>query len=512
MNSKPPVRIWNGRTLHSATTTELSQNLKVARQVESWGTAFAQALVFVPSPLEGWGLDELFSLLPQSSCVVLFEKEPGLAVSYSPDLERAFWLESDTEEAIRQLFRRLPLASLRRCLWLTLNGGWLLHGSRYRAVFKRLEGGLTTYWSNRLTSLHLGPLWVRNLFDNLAEPEFNPTHWPQWGSDPVVVCGAGTSLEAWLPLLKQHRQSVRVLAADTALPVLCAGGIEPDGVVCLEAQQVNLCDFLPAAGRPVALFTDLSSHPATRRALTGEVFWFATKFADLHLWEHWQLAQVPIFDPMGSVGVAAVAVALRLTTGPLFLTGLDFSWPQGRSHAKGAPAHTSRLFATTRVASVEQPRTWPSSFNQAVGGKAKFRTTGILRGYAAALADLVRPVAHRVSLLGSDGLELGIERRHQWPVSLTSQPTKAPILNPQPSGSSSFLAWREHDKLSQLLESLEALNRGEAVWTDLQKQLLELDYLYFSFADPDLRLESGYLSRIKVVATWLHSRLKQRLT
>ena len=513
MNPEAPVRTWNGRTLHSSTTTEQSQNLKVARQLDSWGNSISEALVFVPSPLEGWGLRKLFSALPQSSCVVLLEKEPELAKLGGKHDERAFWLESDTEEAVRELFSKLPLASLRRCLWLPLNGGWLLNGPRYREVFKRLEGGLATYWSNRMTSLHLGPLWVRNLFDNLADPDFKSTPWPQWLSEPVVVCGAGTSLESWLPLLKQHRQKIRILAADTALPILCAVGIEPDGVVCLEAQQVNLRDFLPAAGRKVALFAELSSHPATRRALDGQVYWFATKFAELQFWENWPFAEaIPFFSPMGSVGVAAVAVALRLTSGSVFLTGLDFSWPRGCSHARGAPAHTSRLFAAKRVLSVEQPGTWSSSSNVAVEGNPKHRTTGILKGYAAALAGLVRPVAHRVSVLGFEGLELGLERRREWPQLLNNQLVQAPVLESRVSENGSFILRREHDKLSALLDSFDALNRGEDIWVSLQRQLQELDYLYFSFADPELRLESGYLSRIKVVASWLVSRLSERLS
>ena len=460
------------------------------------------------SVLEPW--------LTSGSVVVLAEKDPSLrelAVRTLLPSRQYFWLEDDTEAAVQDLLSRLNLDRLRRCVWFPITGGWLLHAARYREVLGRLEAGLAMHWANRMTSLHLGPLWIRNLFDNLASPAFASLPWPHWGEDPVVVCGAGTSLEAWLPALKQ-KPNVRVLAADTALPTLLAAGVRPDGVVCVEAQQANLRDFLPGAGSGIALFADVTSHPTSRRALGGPVWWFNSRFAPLALWSRWPLESVvPCLDPLGSVGVTAVALAHRLTSGSVTLAGLDFSWPEGKTHAKGAPALTALLQQTTRLRGTEQPGTWSATTNSTAPGG--FRTTSVLKGYAASLAQIARPQTHRTSVLGAQGLELGLSRLDQLPahtspksgftprVSGTNEkPTQGPVL-------AQSLVKQELTRLELLLGSFEAVNRG-APGDELLRQLAELDYLYFHFPDPEVRLESSFLSRALLSARWLHGRLSRR--
>jgi hypothetical protein len=57
---------------------------------------------------------------------------------------------------------------------------------------------------------------------------------------------------------------------------------------------------------------------------------------------------------LGSVGVAGLRAALELTKAPVFLAGLDFSYPGKRSHAKGSPFHSHLLQSAGRFQPPEQ--------------------------------------------------------------------------------------------------------------------------------------------------------------
>jgi hypothetical protein len=58
---------------------------------------------------------------------------------------------------------------------------------------------------------------------------------------------------------------------------------------------------------------------------------------------------------MGSVGLSAVAIAFRLSTGPVILAGMDFSFTLDRTHARSAPAHLDKLRSQTRLCGITDP-------------------------------------------------------------------------------------------------------------------------------------------------------------
>ena len=150
-----PVLTWKGRRVRSPDDSPETVARKVPLAPLRPGSLF-----FVPSPLEGWGLNVLLDRLPPESAVIVMEKDSALKVHCERGFcdflgqqaidSRLFWLDTDTEEAVVSLFLRLPLDRLRRCEFLTFNGAWLISAPRYRQVFARLEEGLARWWSNRI--------------------------------------------------------------------------------------------------------------------------------------------------------------------------------------------------------------------------------------------------------------------------------------------------------------------------------------------------------------------------
>jgi hypothetical protein len=359
-----------------------------------------------------------------------------------------------------------------------------------------------------MTSVYLGPLWVRNLFDNLKSSATWFAPWPQWDDDPVLVCGAGVSLESVLPWVSARRRSWRILAVDTALSILKSWSLIPDAVVCLEAQHANLRDFSGWSGTPVPLFADLTSFPPTTRIFEKPPHWFISEFAPLSLWSRWPWdAEVPRLPPLGSVGVVAAWIAWRLTRGPVVLAGLDFSFPPGQSHARGAPSLSALASRTDRFRPMEQPESWerPGLYRRQ---GMRWLTTPVMEGYAGLLSQEAASYAHRTWVWKKEGVPLGLP---VWEGE-SSRPAlpERQVLGARAQDRPSDWLSQERKRWDKILENFTLLNASpedDAVWNLLEAKLREVDYLTFSFPDPQPRRTSDWLIRALTQVRWIVNRL-----
>jgi hypothetical protein len=378
-----------------------------------------RTLVYVPSVGLGHGLAVLLDRLPEGSAVLCVETEPGImalaAARGLPRDPRLTVVRTADPSAAAAALDRMGTGRFRRVVRVTLCAGYRLDPGTYQAVQDALSAEIRTFWQNRLTLIAMGSLWVRNLFDNLRilpqARDISILSTPL----PVVVAGAGPSLERSLPALRAARGRYTLVAVDTALPVLAAGSLLPDLVVVLEAQAVNLQDFLPFRGPPLAVAFDLASHPSVPRLFAGRLFCYSSAFAPLSMFT--RMADRGIlparFPPLGSVGVAAVRAALGLTRRSVYLTGLDFSYPGGKTHACGTPAHIAMLTRCGRLRAVGQ-----EAFSAVLGRPrvtqvdkhgVPVTTDLVLGSYREQLQRLLAPETGRARDAGQTGLPLGVE-------------------------------------------------------------------------------------------------------
>ena len=161
---------------------------------------------------------------------------------------------------------------------------------------------------------------------------------PTASGRPAIVCGAGPSLTAALPILKPVAGQAAILAVGRALPLLIEAGIQPDVVVEVDAlSHYNWRHTLKPTGLLVA--------PAT----------VAPEVADRFDRIIWGLSDMPAVNaalvalgiplqPLtlsGSVLVTAVDLAIRVGCRQLALIGADFCLASdGRSHATGYQVET----------------------------------------------------------------------------------------------------------------------------------------------------------------------------
>ena len=201
-------------------------------------------IYLVPSPLLGYGIASFIRDLPESSILVGIESDQSLMAVSAPFLdaltgEKFICYRTDNSSGLYEVFRQLQDGNYRHSRLIPLNSGYQLHKEVYDNLYSVFQHFLRNYWQNRLTMARMGNLWIKNLISNLKflkEKDIESFSTEK----PIVLCGAGESLEKTVPLIREKRNSIYLLAVDTAVQCLSRQDIIPDGVVNLEAQFYNL--------------------------------------------------------------------------------------------------------------------------------------------------------------------------------------------------------------------------------------------------------------------------------
>ncbi|MCL2043494.1 MAG: DUF115 domain-containing protein [Treponema sp.] len=197
--------------------------------------------------------------------------------------------------------------------------------------------------ASRRTTAAFGRRWVRNFFRNLTVMQNTVMY--RVMEIPVVIIGSGPSLEAALPQINACRDGIFIIAASSSLPALAAGGITPDMVIstdgggwalshlhgCFRAMGSNVPPpdnpdkFLLACSLSAAIPSQCSAVPLLL-------------MNDGSLWQSMALnaAGIPsvLIPQRGTVTASALELAIVLSSGNIFLAGMDFAVSDIKSHAR----------------------------------------------------------------------------------------------------------------------------------------------------------------------------------
>lgn len=409
-----PTVVYRSRNLYSPTRPRIACRRRVDALHIPDGS-----LVLVPSPVLGHGLDALLQKCGPRCGVFLVELEASLAQLALDSLPHAIIADPRVRlcfahglDNLEQFFPPELRGQFERVVVANLSSGHRLHADAYDTLHRWLQDEIRRAWQNRITTMHMGRLWFRNLFANLALFPFSRPINSITVRRPTLVVGAGPSLDGLLTELPAVRSQLFLLAVDTAVPVLAARDIAPDAVVAVEPQHANLADFVGINRRSTILLADLFSFPAVARLFPprSRVF-FSSRPLECRMMSRMTNASLlpsPI-PPLGSVGVAAVFLTGRMCAGPVAFAGLDFAYSDDKTHARGAPFLSREIATRTRLhgdrifpACIDRPRlTAPEKH----GGTCK--TDLVLLSYA----EQLRGISHsRCSLydLGAHGLHSGV--------------------------------------------------------------------------------------------------------
>lgn len=416
------------------------------------------------------------------------------------------------------------MGTFRRVVPVQLSHGYSLDPERYDRILNALREDISIFWRNRISLIRMGRLWVKNLFANIGAmnwADVRPV--PAVQAGPVVVCGAGPSLDLALPLLRELDDGVHIMACDTAAGALVLSGVRVDSVVCLEGQVYNLEDFLPLNTKPVDAFVDLSAHPSSYRALMGPKILLSSRWADLRLLDRLAAAGFPMMPvpPLGSVGVLSLRIAAAFHGGPLFITGLDFAYPAGRTHCAGSPIDLTERRLETRL--YKKGDRWASTFRDGTSCNDK----GLVCDPALSMyADLA---SQELSLFSQAPGGLAYDLRQGIGARLPARPTefgeartvlrlasraraKASPEGIEPEAWASA-ARRFLERELELARKLRTALRTVTGVPALTGLVADCDYMFAHFPDPQrvAALELDGLKRLAAEAEYWEGRLKDAL-
>jgi hypothetical protein len=177
-----------------------------------------------------------------------------------------------------------------------------------------------------------GKRWFSNIVRNL-ESSAKPTP-PIGPIREAMVTAAGPSLEAHFDDIASRPPKTYLIATDTSLRALLDRGIRPDAVISIDCQHISYYHFSLGLPDQTSLFIDLAS-PTTVTRLASKPYFFSSGHP-LSRYIASRFRAFPVIDTSGgNVTHAAVSLAAYLGAESIQLYGADFSYPFGKSYARG---------------------------------------------------------------------------------------------------------------------------------------------------------------------------------
>jgi hypothetical protein len=203
----------------------------------------------------------------------------------------------------------------------------------FQSCLSFIKESIETLSDDFTVQTQFGKNWFINSLTNLAAAESSTTVLVP--KKRAIVTGAGPSLESGIPEIRKYRHESLLIGTDTSLPVLLEYDLEPDMVISIDCQHITYNHFLQGYPKHVPLILDLASPPVITH-LTPKVSFFTSGHPfSQYVNTHWR--KFPFIDTSGgNVAHAAVSLADRLGVAQIFLYGADFSYPEGKSYARGA--------------------------------------------------------------------------------------------------------------------------------------------------------------------------------
>lgn len=228
----------------------------------------------------------------------------------------------------------------------------------YLALIQQLDDLAFRESVNRNTLHRFDRLWVKNAYCNFAHADrFRPVKdlFGACKGIPAVVASAGPSLDRLLPILRPFRDRFILLAVDTALGPLSHAGIDPDFALSVDAQPANFFHARAYRGRARWIVD-----PTVSYLLLRHLDEMQTPAPEVFVFENPLPLVAGLLDAVGprspgsihsggSVSTNAYDLAQKMGCTPVYLCGLDLSFPGLRIHARGSAleealhARTSRL-------------------------------------------------------------------------------------------------------------------------------------------------------------------------
>ncbi len=328
-----------------------------------------------------YGILELYNKLPENCLMFLCEFDSNLYQlmkdSYNKLLEKnklsnvailtpqeLYSLPSiihKTNYTFENGFVFTSLGFYKRFVRIDFSAGTFFNQQLYNSLEEVCVNSVKTFWANRVTLVKFGRKYSYNLFKNLQKIDKTVPieNFFYQIEKPIIVFGAGQTLEKDIKIISQNANKFCILCADTALQPLLKYNVFPDGVFLEEAQNVIKQAFLGTLKYNFHLFAGLSSIPELSEYIDiKKISYFTSLYTNANFLNNLQQNKLLPFAnmPFGSVGITTMYYATKFRKNknvPIYYYGLDFSYSAGFTHTKNTIAHILRLSKSNKINQVQ---------------------------------------------------------------------------------------------------------------------------------------------------------------
>ena len=491
-------------------------------------------LVVVFSPLLWYGFEKLVAKMSENCRIIAIEGDGQLeaiardsSVPFHHDRFEGLFNIKNTADIESRIKKLVSTGKIKRSLRIDFSAGVQFSKELYDYTAMAIQDTISVFWKNRLTLVKMGRLFSKNLFKNLSKMKdaILLDDMKQKVVKPLIVLGAGEGIDTidWNEI---DTKEFFIICVDASLQPLLDRQIIPDAVVGMESQFAIQKVYTGVSGSlensDILFFADLSSRHEIIDLLGKKTVFFASKYSDGTFFNRLQDKGVvdTYMMPMGSVGLAAVYIACILRKDediPIYVSGLDFSYSIGTTHAKNTSAHKGRLAQCRRTIPVE-------NYDAAYGPSSEYavdkhgnRTITLknMLSYAQQFRMFFSKTKNLYDA-SQTGLDLGIQQRKiSSGKNLISGPSLIYDAGNNLSSSAKKFVDEERNSLEQIKDLLSQGEKssfydGNSLETQLKKLLDCREYLYLHFPDGyQLSMDTSFLKRIRAEVDYFLKLMKE---
>lgn len=231
----------------------------------------------------------------------------------------------------------------------TMLGAYVDAATRLR---EQLDRFMSKEAINQATLERFGRLWIRNIARNIRIVAGFPgvsSLAGMFAGLPALVVAAGPSLDDVLPILPELAERMVIVCVDTALRSVLRTGVKPDFIVVVDPQYWNArhldrCDMSQSV-----LVVEAAVWPAVLRFHTRRTVVCSSIYPLGRYIEECLGQDKGSLGAGGSVATTAWDFARTLGCSPLYMAGLDLSFPGGKTHARASLFEQRSLAGGSRL-------------------------------------------------------------------------------------------------------------------------------------------------------------------
>ncbi len=195
-------------------------------------------------------------------------------------------------------------------------------------------------------------IWKKNINKNLkylfeGGYDFSPLTIDK----PIIVCGAGPSLEKNIEILKKYKDKFFIASSDSSLKVLLKNKVNPDAVFSFDCQNYSYYHFTDS-NKNYRLFTDFLSPLRLKGVRQTPLF---SEHPFFEIFKHLKYRTIKLSSNARNIGGATIDFFKDYFQDfPIVTVGIDYSYYKNLSYSRGTYLSEYKLINSDYFSSSEK--------------------------------------------------------------------------------------------------------------------------------------------------------------